>query len=98
MMRNLPLFMTVNTDRLTNMNNMPEGMKVMMATVMDKPAPKKISMPDDPAVLSRHIKSMAYFIGADIVGQAYANCHIGPYIVMIRSEIQSNAITNTLSV
>jgi len=33
-----------------------------------EPAPEKASLPDDPLVLSRHIKSMAYFVGADIVG------------------------------
>ncbi len=29
---------------------------------------EKVELPDDPAVLSRHIKSVGYFAGADIVG------------------------------
>lgn len=31
-------------------------------------APHKAPIPDDPRVLSRHIKSLGYFLGADIVG------------------------------
>ncbi|MBI4296085.1 MAG: reductive dehalogenase [Chloroflexi bacterium] len=31
-------------------------------------APQKASIPDDPAVMSRHIKSMGYFLGADVMG------------------------------
>ena len=31
-------------------------------------APSKAPLPQDPAILSRHIKSLGYFYGADIVG------------------------------
>ena len=68
MMKIMSPFMAVNTDGPMDMNNLPEQMKVLIAAMTDKPAPKKITMPDNPAVLSRHIKSMAYFIGADLVG------------------------------
>ena len=68
MMRNMPASMAVNTDRPMDMNSLPPQMKVMIAAMTDKPAPEKIAMPDDPVVVSRHIKSMAYFIGADVVG------------------------------
>ncbi len=33
-----------------------------------EPAGEKVILPDDPSILSRHIKSMGYFVGADIVG------------------------------
>ena len=68
MMKNMPSPTAGNAGGPTDMNNMPEQMKVMIAAMTDKPAPEKIAMPDNPAVLSRHIKSMAYFIGADVVG------------------------------
>jgi ferredoxin len=32
------------------------------------PAPQKAPIPDDPRVLTRHIKRLAYFLGADMVG------------------------------
>jgi ferredoxin len=32
------------------------------------PAPHKAPIPDDPRVLSRHIKSLGYFLGADMMG------------------------------
>lgn len=31
-------------------------------------APEKAPIPDDPRVLSRHLKAMGYFLGADIIG------------------------------
>ncbi len=31
-------------------------------------APEKADIPDDPHILTRHIKSLAYFLGADMVG------------------------------
>ncbi len=33
-----------------------------------EPAEKKVNLPNDPHILSRHIKSAAYFVGADVVG------------------------------
>ncbi len=32
------------------------------------PSPYKAPIPDDPRVLSRHVKSLGYFLGADLVG------------------------------
>jgi reductive dehalogenase len=31
-------------------------------------APQKAAIPDDPAVMNRHIKSLGYFLGADVMG------------------------------
>ena len=31
-------------------------------------APETAPIPDDPRLLARHIKSLAYFLGADMVG------------------------------
>lgn len=45
-------------------------------------AAKKTPVPDDPRVLSRHIKSMAYFLGADHVGI----CELPPSAVYSHSE------------
>ncbi|MFC1901089.1 reductive dehalogenase [Chloroflexota bacterium] len=36
--------------------------------VSAEPAEEKIELPDNPSIISRHIKSMAYFVGADVVG------------------------------
>ena len=68
MIKNMPPPTAGTTGEPTDMNNMPEGMEIMMAAMTDKPAPEKAAMPDDPSILSNHIKSMAYFIGADVVG------------------------------
>jgi len=38
------------------------------SVVDDKVATTRAPIPEDPAVLSRHIKSLGYFLGADIVG------------------------------
>ncbi|MDP6127638.1 MAG: reductive dehalogenase [Dehalococcoidales bacterium] len=46
----------------------PAGMSQVSALMSGEPALEKAELPDDPAVLSRHIKSMGYFVGADIVG------------------------------
>jgi reductive dehalogenase len=41
----------------------------MAANLSDtEPASEKVNLPDDPHILSRHIKSAAYFVGADVVG------------------------------
>ncbi|MFC1953592.1 reductive dehalogenase [Chloroflexota bacterium] len=38
------------------------------AVMSNELSPEKVVLPDDPVVLSRHIKSMAYFAGAHVVG------------------------------
>jgi len=50
------------------MGDMPARMRQMMAVMSGEPATEKTALPDDPAIVSRHIKSMGYFVGADIVG------------------------------
>ena len=53
-----------------------------LATVVDGPlAPEKLSLPNDPEVLSRHIKETAYFLRADMVGI----CKLPPYSVFSHS-------------
>ena len=51
---------------------MPEAMaarmRQMMATQSGEPTEEKENLPDNPHILSRHIKSAAYFVGADVVG------------------------------
>ena len=39
-----------------------------MPAMSGEPAPEKTALPNDPLILGRHIKSMAYFVGADVVG------------------------------
>lgn len=65
MMRNMP---STPGREAAGTGNMPAMMGQMMAVMSGEPAPEKASLPDDPLVLSRHIKSMAYFVGADVVG------------------------------
>ncbi|MEE8414531.1 MAG: reductive dehalogenase [Dehalococcoidales bacterium] len=50
------------------MAEMPARMRQAAGLIPGEPAPEKITLPDDPAVLSHHIKSMGYFVGADVVG------------------------------
>ena len=50
------------------MGDMPARMRQMMAVMSSEPAPEKTALPDDPAIVSRHIKSVGYFVGADVVG------------------------------
>ncbi len=57
------------------------------AVMSGESAPEKVSLPDDPAVLSRHIKSMAYFAGADVVGI----CELPPWAVYARDS-QGNPV------
>ena len=63
MMRNMPS---------PSGGGMPEAMaarmRQMMAAQSGEPAGEKVKLPDDPHILSRHIKSAAYFVGADVVG------------------------------
>jgi len=42
--------------------------KQTQAVMSNELSPEKVVLPDDPVVLSHHIKSMAYFVGADVVG------------------------------
>lgn len=50
------------------MGDIAARMRQMMAVMSGEPAPEKAVLPNDPSILSRHIKSMSYFVGADIVG------------------------------
>jgi len=69
MMKNMPSTPGGETARgAAGTGNTPAMMGQMMAVMSGEPAPEKTSLPDDPLVLSRHIKSMAYFVGADVVG------------------------------
>ena len=53
-------------------------MRYAMKNLADGPvAPRKAPIPEDPAVLSRHIKEVAYFLRADAVGI----CKLPPYSV-----------------
>ena len=42
--------------------------EVSAASALNPVAPKKAPIPDDPRVMSRHLKSLGYFLGADIIG------------------------------
>ena len=57
--------MIANED--TGMTGMQARMRQMMAVMSGEPAPEKTILPDDPHILSRHIKSVSYFLGADVV-------------------------------
>ena len=50
-------------------------------------APDKAPIPDDPSVLTRHIKALAYFLGADMVGV----CRLPPSAVY-SSDAEGNAV------
>ena len=50
-------------------------------------APKKAPIPDDPHVLARHIKSLAYFLGADMCGV----CEL-PQSAVLTNDYEGNPI------
>jgi reductive dehalogenase len=50
---------------------------VLADAVDGKAGRSKAPLPDDPAAMSRHIKELAYFMRADLVGI----CHLPPYAV-----------------
>jgi hypothetical protein len=52
-------------------------MNLMREFVDGMVAQQKAPIPDDPALLSRHIKNAAYFLRADLVGI----CELPPYAV-----------------
>ena len=53
-------------------------------------APEKAPIPEDPRILSRHIKALAYFLTADIVGI----CKLPPYAVYSNNK-EGNPVTLT---
>ncbi len=63
-MRGAPTSLSMTLMSALNQIGPPPG----MAAQSGEPAAEKVNLPDDPVVLSRHIKSAAYFVGADIVG------------------------------
>jgi hypothetical protein len=58
-------------------------------------AEEKAPLPDDPHILTRHIKSLAYFLGADMVG--VCACRRPPFIPRTAAASRSTATTNTPS-
>ncbi len=55
-------------DKGEGITDIPPGMRQIMAVMTGEPALEKTELPDNPAIISRHIKSLGYFIGADIMG------------------------------
>ncbi len=66
--RSMPPTGSQGASSASGMAEMPAGMRQAAGPMPGEPALEKVELLDDPAVLSRHIKSMGYFVGADIVG------------------------------
>ena len=64
--RNIPP--SVSEGAPPSSGTIPAMMRQAIAVMSGETTPEKVVLPDDPAVLSRHIKRMTYFVGADIVG------------------------------
>ncbi|MBM3143343.1 MAG: reductive dehalogenase, partial [Chloroflexi bacterium] len=62
----VPLRMLSESDRKRQALMPSEGPSIMHP--MLEVSPQKASIPDDPAIMSRNIKSVGYFLGADIMG------------------------------